>query len=271
MLPAYACDCHAHVIGPANKYPFVGDRSYTPPDALLGNYMHVIKTLGIRRAVLVQPSMHGADNTAMMDAIASVRDIDMRAVVVVSPHVSDAELDSLHEAGARGVRLNMIYSGGGISLDMAVEIESRIRDRGWHLQFLVDVSKIGKDMDRFERLKVPMVFDHMGHLSTATGVADAGFQALLELLRRGNTWVKLSGAYRLTTTEFPYPDVRPFVEALLHTNTDRLVWGTDWPHTVCRVRMPNDGELVDLLREWISDPGILNKVLVDNPATLYGF
>jgi predicted TIM-barrel fold metal-dependent hydrolase len=270
-VPANACDCHAHVIGPAQKYPFVADRSYTPPDALLGDYVHVLKTLGIGRAVLVQPSMHGADNTAMMEAIAAAKSIDMRAVVVVPPDVKDDELWSLHRAGARGVRLNMIYSGGGINLDMAAEIEDRIRDHGWHLQFLVDVSKIGPDMNRFARLKIPIVFDHMGHLSAAHGIRDAGFQALLELLKRGNTWVKLSGAYRLTTTEYPYPDVRPFVETLLRTQPERLVWGTDWPHTVCQVRMPNDGELMDLLREWIPEDGILHKVLVDNPAALYGF
>ena len=171
----------------------------------------------------------------------------MRAVVVVRPDVSEHELASLHERGARAVRVNIIYSGGGVGLAGAAKIASRIRNFGWHLQILVNVSQLAGEMEAFSRLDVPVVFDHMGHLPARKGVRDPGFKALLELVRRGNTWVKLSGAYRLTGKEYPYPDVRPFVNALLDVGPERLVWGTDWPHTVCRVRMPNDGDLLDLL------------------------
>jgi predicted TIM-barrel fold metal-dependent hydrolase len=270
-VPAHSCDCHAHIIGPAKRYPFVPDRSYTPPNALLPEYLKVLGTLGLQRAVLVQPSMHGSDNMAMMDAIAAAKHVDMRAVVVVPPDVSEHELAGLHQRGARGVRLNLIYSGGGMRLGAAAALTTRIKEYGWHLQLLVDVSELGSEVAEFSKLNVPIVFDHMGHLPAARGVDDPGFQALLELVRRGNTWVKLSGAYRLTGEEYPYEDVRSFVDALVETGPQRLLWGTDWPHTVCQVHMPNDGELIDLLSMWVPDDRLRSEILVDNPADLYGF
>jgi predicted TIM-barrel fold metal-dependent hydrolase len=270
-VPANACDCHAHIIGPAAQYNFVADRSYTPPDALLPQYLKVLDTLGLSRAVLVQPSMHGSDNAAMMNAISAAKHVDMRAVVVVPPSATDDELVSLEEKGARGVRLNLVYSGGGMNLAMAAEIATRIRQFGWHLEVLVDVSQLGAGVLDLSKLNVPLVFDHIGHLPAAKGVEDAGFQALVELVRRGNTWVKLSAAYRLTAEEYPYEDVRPFVDALIDVGPQRLLWGTDWPHTVCQVRMPNDGDLLDLLRIWIPDVWLLEQVLAENPAYLYRF
>jgi predicted TIM-barrel fold metal-dependent hydrolase len=270
-VPANSCDCHAHIIGPADKYPFVSDRSYTPPDALLPDYLNVLAALGLQRAVLVQPSVHGTDNTVMMEAIAAAKNVSMRAVVVVPTTVTEDELLWLHQRGARGVRLNLIYSGGATSLAIAAEIAAKIRNFGWHLQFLVDVSELGRELAQLSKLNIPMVFDHMGHLPAVKTVRDPGFQSLLELVRQGNTWVKLSGAYRLTSEEYPYLDVRPFVDELLDACPQRLLWGTDWPHTVCRVHMPNDGDLLDLLHMWIPDRRSVTQTLVENPAHLYGF
>lgn len=271
-VPAYACDCHAHVIGPAAQYPFVADRSYTPPDALLADYLHMLKVIGIQRSVLVQPSMHGADNTLMMNAIAATTSTEMRAVVVVPPDVTDAELSRLHQGGARGVRLNMIYSGGGVGLAEARTLAERIKGFGWHLQVLIDVSTIGKtSIFELAALPVPLVVDHMGHFDAGKSNDDKGFRALLECTRRGNTWVKLSGANRLTAQEWPYADVRPLTEALINAAPGRMVWGTDWPHTVSKTKMPNDGELVDLLKDWVEDEQVMHRILVENPAELYCF
>jgi len=270
-VPAGATDCHAHIIGPASRYPFVENRSYTPPDALLPDYLHVLKTIGFTRAVLVQPSMHGDDNTVMMTAMAEAHGIDMRAVVVVPPTIDEASLVHLHQRGARGVRINLIYSGGNVDVASAAEIAARIRDLGWHLQLLADVSQIGDALLDLEKLPVPLVFDHLGHLPAGKGVADRGFSALLEMVKRGRTWVKLSGAYRLADTDLPYPDVRPFCDMLVAANADRMLWGTDWPHTVCRHRMPNDGDLVELICDWLGSEPLIRKVFVTNPERLYGF
>ena len=270
--PANACDCHAHVIGPAAIYPFVDDRSYTPPDALLHDYLHMLKTIGIQRSVLVQPSMHGADNTVMMNAIAATTSVEMRAVVVVASDVTDAELSSLHRGGARGIRLNLIYSGGGVGLSEAANLARRIKPFGWHLQVLIDVSTIGAPaIFELAALPVPLVVDHMGHFDARKGAHNEGFQALLESVRRGNTWVKLSGANRLTGEAFPFADVRPLADALVDAAPDRMVWGTDWPHTVSKTAMPNDGDLMDLLKDWVRDDRLMRRVLVDNPAELYDF
>lgn len=270
--PPNACDCHAHVIGPAATFPFVADRSYTPPDALLADYLHMLGVIGIERSVLVQPSMHGSDNTVMMNAIAAATNVDMRAVVVVPADAPDTELSALHDGGARGVRLNLVYSGGGVGLGEATHLVQRIQQFGWHLQVLIDVSTIGEaNLFELAALPVPLVVDHMGHLDARKGVSDKGFQALIECVRRGNTWVKLSGANRLTAQEFPFTDVRPLTEALIDAAPDRMVWGTDWPHTVCKTKMPNDGELIDLLQEWVQDDQLMRRVLVDNPARLYNF
>ena len=183
--PANACDCHAHVIGPAARYPFVFDRSYTPPDALLSDYLHMLRVIGIQRSVLVQPSMHGTDNTVMMNAIAATAGIDMRAVVVVPSDVTDAELSALHQGGARGVRLNMIYSGGGVGLGEARMLAERIKSFGWHLQVLIDVTTIGDaSIFALAALPVPLVVDHMGHFDARKGKEDKGFQALLDLMER---------------------------------------------------------------------------------------
>ena len=269
-IPAGATDCHAHIIGPAWHYPFVANRSYTPPDALLPDYQQMLDTLGFTRAVLVQPSIHGDDNTVMMHALAEARGLDMRAVVVVPPDIDEASLRALHAQGARGVRINLIYAGGNVDLGAAAAISSRIVDLGWHLQVLADVSAIPDLVPELARLPVPVVFDHFGHMPARNGVADKGFAAMLEMLRRGNTWVKISGAYRLSDAGLPYADVRPLCEALFQANPDRLIWGTDWPHTVTAA-MPNDGDLVDLICEWLSDEALVEKVLVKNPERLYGF
>jgi len=171
----------------------------------------------------------------------------------------------------RGIRINLV-TGGGLALQEAQAIAARIRGRGWHLQILADVSRLENLPALVGSLGLPVVFDHLGHVPVAKGVADTGFQALLALVRDGAAWVKLSGTYRMTTRAIPpYEDVRPFMDALVDAAPSRLVWGTDWPHPIISVPMPDDGDLLDQFGEWLTDETLRNAILVDNPACLYGF
>jgi predicted TIM-barrel fold metal-dependent hydrolase len=206
-MPAEACDCHAHVIGPQHLYPFVAERSYTPPDALLADYLHVLRTLGFQRAVLVQPSMHGTDHRAMLDAIAALGpgDPQMRAIASINANCTEEEIRYLHDHGVRGVRANLIYRGAGVEAEDIPRIARRIKPYGWNLEVLLDVSQHGPDLLDLDSLGVPLIVDHLGHMDAGRGVNDAGFLALLEMVKRGNTWVKLSGAYRLLNKP-PFPN-----------------------------------------------------------------
>jgi 2-pyrone-4,6-dicarboxylate lactonase len=270
LLPPGTIDCHFHVFGPEHEWPYAAGRSYTPPDATLADYERLAQTFGISRSVIIQPSPYGMDNRRSLHAIAESR-LPMRAVLVVEPTVSDAELAEYHRLGARGVRLNLIF-GAGLAIETAQSLADRIRDLGWHLQFLADVSAIDDLQARMRRLKVPVVFDHLGHVPTDKGIGNPGFQDLLALLREGLAWVKLSGPYRSTRlAAMPYDDTRAFVDALVEANPHQLVWGTDWPHPSIPVPMPDDTDLLDQFGEWIQDASLRQAILVDNPERLYGF
>jgi len=265
-----ATDCHAHILGPLRRHGFVADRSYTPPEALLSDYRRLLAVLGVTRAVLVQPSVYGTDNRAMLAAMAEAG-ADFRGVAVVDADVAEGELAVLHAAGVRGVRVNILFRGG-VGLDALDGLADRIKDLGWHIQLLIDVSDCADFWRVADRLPVDLVFDHMGHLPAAKGVGDPGFQALLALIREGRAWAKLSGPTRLSAGDGPpWRDVVPFARALVAANPDRLVWGTDWPHVATWGAMPNDGDLLDVLADWVPDAVLRQRILVDNPARLYGF
>lgn len=269
-FPAGTVDCHFHVFGPADAWPYAPSRSYTPPDATLDTYEALASTFGIDRAVIVQPSPYGMDNRRSLEVIAESR-LPMRAVLVLEPDVTDRELADYHALGARGVRLNLLF-GAGLAIGQADALAQRIRDSGWHLQFLADVSTLGNLTALVERLRVPVVFDHLGHVPTAKGVDDPGFRNLLALVREGLAWVKLSGAYRSTSLPVPpYFDTRRYFDALIEANPHRLVWGTDWPHPSIPVAMPDDTDLVDQFGDWVGDSGLREAILVRNPEQLYGF
>lgn len=269
-LPPGTVDCHFHVFGPASEWPYAPARSYTPPDAPLADYEHLAQTLGIARSVIVQPSPYGMDNRRSLQAVAASR-IPMRAVLVVEPGVTDAELAEFHRLGTRGVRLNLLF-GAGLAMDTASTLAQRISELGWHLQFLADVSTIDDLPALVQRLRVPAVFDHLGHVPANKGIRNAGFQNLLALVREGRAWVKLSGTYRSTSRQTtPFEDTRPFVEALIGANPHQLVWGTDWPHPSIPVPMPDDTDLVDQFGEWVNDASLRQAIFVDNPERLYDF
>ena len=273
LMPELACDCHAHVFGPSRQYAYSADRIYTPPDALLRQYRRMLGVLGVARAVLVQPSVYGTDNSAMLDAIASDPD-NLRGVAVLRDDISNDELQEMHAAGVRGVRCNVVdLSDGRVRLPIKKlrELAERIEVLGWHIEFLMHVDEypvLDKDLEGFP---VDLVFAHLGYMRTERGTDNPGFRALLRLLGHGRAWVKLSGPYRCTTSALPYPEVTPFARALLDAAPDRILWGTDWPHVMLKGKMPNDGELADLLPEWVQNAELRRRVLTDNPIALYGF
>ena len=268
-MPAGACDCHAHVLGPPDQYRYVPERSYTPPTALLVDYQALHQVLGIERAVIVQPSVHGTDNRVTIDGIAGYGP-NARGIAVVGADVDEAELQRLNDGGIRGVRLNLLF-GGGVGLQALEPLSQRIADLGWHVQLLLDARDLVELAPRLRKLPVPLVVDHMGHMNVAHGIDHPGFQALIELVRDGICWIKLSGNYRISASGPPYKDAIPFARALIAAAPGHMVWGTDWPHPALNDSMPNDGDLLDALDDYAPDPELKKAILVDNPARLYGF
>jgi 2-pyrone-4,6-dicarboxylate lactonase len=272
-VPAGACDCHAHVFGPGDHYPFIAHGLYTPADALPRDYRHVLDTLGLERGVLVQPSIYGTDNQAMLDALAQDRQ-RLRGIAVVPFDIGSAEIERLHIEGIRGVRCNIVdlkFGKGVLPLDELKSLASCIKPYGWHVEFLMHVNEFG-DLDRqLGDFPVDVVFGHMGYVPTSLGTATSGFNAMLRLMRDGKAWAKLTAPYRQTMSEIPYPDVDPTAQTLMEKTPDRLLWGSDWPHTFIKTRMPNDGDLFDLFARWAPDAAVRRQILVTNPATLYDF
>jgi predicted TIM-barrel fold metal-dependent hydrolase len=269
-LPPAAADTHFHIFGPAERYPYISDREYTPPDALPAACRHLFQALGIGRAVLVQPSVYGADNRRAMDAVAELG-VPARVVVVVPYDTPDRELRRLHEGGARGVRF-IVAHAGGLPLADLERFSARVKAMGWHLQLLLRSSDLLALEPRLAKLPSDFVIDHLGFIRPADGgVEQPAFQALLRLLRGGRCWVKFSGAYRLSADAPAYRDLAPFARALLGARPDRLLWGSDWPHAVFKGTMPNTTDLFDLLVDWVPDEKTRARILVDNPATLFGF
>jgi predicted TIM-barrel fold metal-dependent hydrolase len=274
-FPPLACDCHAHICGPQAAYGYIPERIYTPPDALLPAYRHLLATLGCGRAVLVQPSFHGTDNRAMLAAMAQAGG-NFRGVAVLADDASERDIAALHAAGVRGARLNIVdvkTGKGELPLARIEWLADRIKPFGWHIEFLMHVDEF-PELDRMlARLPVDCVFGHLGYVRADKGVQTAGFQALLRLLRAGRAWGKLTGPYRISTGPLPHADTQAFAHALVEAAPDRLVWGSDWPHVKSEwtIPMPNDGDLADLLALWVPDADIRRCVLVDNPVRLYGF
>ncbi len=272
-VPALACDVHTHVFGPERLYPYSPRRGYTPPDAPLAAMERLHGVLGIERCVLTQPSVYGTDNRAMMDAMATAPD-KYRAIVAVDGDVTDHQLQDWHEAGARGVRFNLVDKGGMPfdSFDQVVAFSERLVPLGWHVEFLLHVDAFDDLARQMARVKTDVVFGHLGYMKTSRGVNNPGFQDFLSLLRDGKCWSKMTGAYRVTERDAPpYDDVVPLAQAIIGAAPDQVLWGSDWPHPWHYREMPNDGYLLDQLSDWTDDPDTIHKILVDNPARLYGF
>jgi predicted TIM-barrel fold metal-dependent hydrolase len=275
-LPPGACDTHAHVFGPASRFPYAADRSYTPPDAPLEKYLGMLDTLGFARGVLVQGSAHGRDNAAMLDALAR-HPARLRGVAVADADVSPADLRRWAALGVRGLRFNHFFRDGalhyrgGVPLDAARALAPVMAELGWHMQLWIDVKDLTDTIPILKSLALPVVIDHMGRTDARAGTATPGFQSLLRLVGDGGCWVKLSGAHRLSRNAPDYPDAQPFHDTLVRANPERLVWGTDWPHPRIEGEMPDAGRLLDLFHAWTPDAETRRRILSANPARLYGF
>jgi 2-pyrone-4,6-dicarboxylate lactonase len=273
-LPPGATDCHAHICGPASRYAYDAGRIYTPADALLPDYRHMLAQLGVARAVLVQPSVYGTDNTAMLDAMRA-GGTHFRGVAVVADDVAESELRNMHDAGVRGVRVNIVdvqdRKAGTLPLAALTNLALKVKPFGWHIEFLMHVDEFPELDTMLADFPVATVYGHLGYMKTGRGTGDPGFQALLRMMQSGRAWVKLTGPYRISTQPLPHADTDAYAHALIKAAPQQVIWGTDWPHVMVKGVMPNDGDLANLLAAWIPDDAIRRQVLVDNPARLYGF
>ncbi|MEO7127614.1 MAG: amidohydrolase family protein [Rhodoferax sp.] len=267
-IPPGACDCHAHVIDDGVRFPYVENRSYTPPPASEESYLTMLANCGMARGVLVQVSVHGTDNRYLLEVLGRHRNT-LRGVAVLSGEVTDRALEDLHATGIRGLRFNVLF-GGGVGLDALEPLAARIAGLGWHLQFLLDVRDLPALMPRLQKLPVACVFDHMGHMPVAEGIQHPGFQALLHGIRDYGWWAKLSGAYRISSQFDDYDNVTSWAQALIEAAPERMVWGSDWPH-VALPRMPNTGHMLNLLAKWAPDREQRDRILTTNPQKLYDF
>jgi predicted TIM-barrel fold metal-dependent hydrolase len=264
------------VFGPAARFPYADDRSYTPPDAPLEKYLGMLDAIGFARGVLVQGSAHGRDNSAMLDALVQCPD-RLRGVAVADADISPADLREWDRLGVRGLRFNhffrdgQLHYRGGVPLAAARTLAPVMAELGWHLQLWIDVKDLPATIAELKSLGLPVVIDHMGRTDARAGTGTAGFQSLLRAVADGWCWAKLSGAHRISQNAPDYPDARPFHEALVRANPERLVWGGDWPHPRVEGEMPDAGHLFELFQAWTPDTATQHRILVANPAKLYGF
>jgi predicted TIM-barrel fold metal-dependent hydrolase len=269
LLPRGTCDTHVHIWGPFDRFPLAKGAPYTPPERTSDDLLALHGRLGVDRAVIVQTTVYKADNRAMLDGIARSNG-RWRGVALIDESFDDAAFRALHEGGVRGVRFGFVKHLGGVpDLALVRRTAARIAPMGWHLVLHLDAGNIPEFLDFFGEFSLPVVVDHMGRVPVRDGLDQKPFRLLLNLLTRPNWWVKVSGAERISETGPPFTDAIPFAQRLIAAAPDRVLWGTDWPHPNVRWE-PDEADLVDLLPRF-ADAAALQRVLVDNPARLYGF
>jgi predicted TIM-barrel fold metal-dependent hydrolase len=284
-VPANACDCHTHIHADPTKFPFFSGRVYTPELASPEEMSALHKALHIERVVIVTPSVYGTDNSATLFGM-KARGATARGVAVIDDKTPDSDLDAMNQAGIRGIRLNLATGGtsdpnvGRARLQAGIE---RVKARGWHVQMFTSLAMISAIKEIVAASPVPLVFDHFAGAQAALGPEQPGFSDLVQLVQSGKAYVKISGAYRASKLGPDFPDATPLARALIAANSDRIVWGTDWPHPdsvtppgkkptdVTPLFQIDDGRLLNQLPIWAPDAAIRKKILVDNPARLYGF
>jgi len=277
--PPNSCDTHFHVFGPPEQFPFVSTHEYTPPAAPLEHYLKMIKVIGVERAVVVQPSVHGLDNSATLDAIKNSGG-RFRGVARIDDQTPKSELQRLHDGGVRGVRFNLLdRPRGNVRLNVLDRCVEHIVEFGWSVDLHIDTKKLLEEEKRIRAMPIPVVIDHIARIKPPEGLDQPAFQLLLDLMNEKHVWVKVSGADKICNTKvhsyfgLPFVEVIPFARAVIAVAPDRVIWGTDWPHSnnFAPGHTPNDGDLVDLLAAFAPDQAVRTKILVDNPAALYGF
>ncbi len=268
-LPPKSADCHCHVFGPRDRYPWAANRLYTPPAVSLDDYLAMLDTTGFERGVMVQTGLYGSDNRFIVDAM-TAHPRRLRAIALIGEDITDKELRHLAESGVQGFRVNRTAKTG-LGFDVARKLAERTKEFGWHVQFLLDAED-HPDLDTLlGDFATEVVIDHMGRPDPGKGINAPGFQALIRLLKSGRGWAKLSAPYRTSRMRPPYGDITPFAHALVEAAPDRLVWGSDWPHVLLETEMPNDGDLVDQIAVWVPDDATRRRILVDNAERLYSF
>lgn len=285
QVPAHACDCHTHIFGDPKRFPFFAGRSYTPQPALPEDMKRLHSALHVERVIIVTPSVYGTDNSATLYGIKAIGKT-ARGIAVIDDKTPDRDLDEMHKGGVRGIRLNLATAGitdPAQGRERFQRAAGRMKQRGWHIQIYASLAVVAGIRELVMESPVPVVFDHFGGAKAALGISQPGFAELLAMVRSGNAYVKISGAYRASDKAPDYPDAEPLAKALIAANADRIVWGTDWPHpdspgpagrppTQVSAPLPiDDGRLLNQLPAWAPDPVTRKKILVDNPAQLYSF
>jgi predicted TIM-barrel fold metal-dependent hydrolase len=273
-LPEGTVDTHVHIF--EKEFPLYDGRGYNPPESTLEDLRHLHLILGIDRVVFTQPSVYGIDNSAIlrgMNELNKETESRARGVCAIKMDASEQFLSDLHDQGIRGVRLNLDNKGGmPLELKDISQLEDKIKTFGWHVEYLFP----GKDIEELAPVlaasSVPIMIGHFAYQSASSGIKAPGFQVLLNLVKDGNTWVKISGANRVSATDLPpYDDVKPMAQALIEANDGNIVWGTDWPHPNKYKVNPNDGDLVNAVGDWIQDASLMKKIMVTNPENFYSF
>jgi D-galactarolactone isomerase len=270
QAPPGSCDCHMHFYDTEDVYPLAPTAEFLPPPARVADYRALQARLGLQRVVVVQPSSYGADNRCTLDAVAELGPDVARAVVVVQPDATDDELQRLTDAGARGIRFHMLRAGV-LPWDVLEPMAARVGAFGWHVQLQLDGRELPGRLAMLERLPCRLVVDHVGKFLEPVAPEHEAFRCLLRLLESGRVWVKLSAPYETSRVGPPgYDDVSRLARALVAAAPERMVWASNWPHPGRKER-PDEAVLLDLLLDWAPDDAVRRRILVDNPADLYGF
>jgi predicted TIM-barrel fold metal-dependent hydrolase len=283
-IPAGACDCHVHVFGDPQRFPFSPARVYTPEPASVEELRALHTALRIDRLIVVQPSVYGSDNACVIDAVRQFGN-RARGVVVLDDAMTNATLDEMARAGVRGVRVNLTQAGitDPAAARKQIEVAGEIaRVRNWPIQVSMPPVLIEAITDTLSASPTPLVFDHFGGVTAASGVEQPGFAALINLVKKGNTYVKLSAAGDGMSNDPAFSNVAPFAKALVAANPQRMLWGTNWPHPdaaqvpgrrntdIAPLKQTDDGRILNLLPAWVPDGATRRMILVENPARLYG-
>ncbi len=269
--PPLTCDSQVHYFTQSPRFPQIPNPSYPAPDATLDDVLKMHRTLGIDRGVLVHPIPYGTDNSLLFEVLKQAGP-SYRGIAVINDSVSDKELQRMHDAGVRGVRFSFLRV---LNIRPRAELFQRTLERIAPMGWCVKVHFGGEEVFELEptlrSAKIPLVIDHIGGTNIGLGLDQPAFQLLLKLMREPNIWMMLSNGDRNSATGHPWNDTIPFAEALMAVAPDRLVWGTDWPHVRYFQKMPNDADLLELAYRYMPDPAMRQRILVDNPARLFGF
>src|SRR5260221_2121788 len=269
-LPPLSCDSHFHIFGPANKFPYAPDRSFTPHDAPKEALVRLHGFLGCERGVFIQSACHGTDNSAVVDALAELKG-RYRGVALLDPDTAPGEIARLDAVGFCGVRFHLVPPLGAMPrLDDLRAVMRLVEPHGWHIAIHLFGKELLESLDFIRSITAPVVIDHIGRVDAGEGQDGRAFKALRGLIDTGKVWVKLSGTDRITRQKPPYRDAVALARILADQAPERMLWGTDWPHPN-HSAVPNDGMLVDLIADIAPDDSTRQRMLVDNPAEFFGF